>query len=463
MKGGTFLTPPAPENRQGEHGSPASSGQEDDRQLNNGPIRNRPYNNKHVTASYPIEYHRVRRLASHPDLVDTELGIYAYDPAFAKYAACVADPWGAEPARVPTGSQLPSQVYKATTVLTVSTGTNGFGFVAISPTTANGNTAAYYSGPTFAGTEIPSPIGPYPAGVSAATMSQLPYDMAAHAYPAASGNATSVASRLVAASAEIIPTTAEINRGGQIRAGQRQLGVASGVDFAQQQDTIVGNAWDYDGASPGAVQLRWQTSSVNDLDFNTYFGAPSLKVQPFSSCFGGDITVAGSGTPTMYFIMQAPANPAGGYFVQTYRISICYVVEYTGFVAAGVPISTSGVRRALPGAFDVRRTMVEVLNRTERKRDKASWWDRITDNGFVEGASDAFHAATRNAKEVFEAIAPLLGASRGARPTPTPAPHKQLPAPNRRVPSTVTIEELPDRQFAIEARRRGLAIKPKRH
>jgi len=429
--------------------------------INEGTIRQFNKSTASVRASYPTDYHRIRMLARHPDLVDTEMGIYSNDPAFAKYAACIADPWSNEPARVPTGSQLPSQVYKATANFTVSTSTTtGFGYVAVCPNTANNTAIATYTNAASTASEIPD-ISSLVAGMSQATLSQLPYSASQHTPFASTGNLTSIKSRVVACTLRIRPTTASINRGGLVRLGQTQGGTACGVDFAQQQDLIVGNAYQYDGNLPGTSEIRWQTGSVCDLDFNDWYINSILRPMPFSQCGGGSAVTY---TPPLYAIVQAPVNPAGGFFGQTFDVSICLVAEYTGFVASGVPVGSSNPRRALPALPDIRSIMVHTMNKASTHADnEGDWFDQFTNSDFARHANDTFNWVTENAGKVFGAVAPLVPGN-GGRAMPQAQPRQQaLPAPQRRVPaiqaaprSTVTIEDVTDQQLLTAAKRRGL-------
>lgn len=372
-------------------------------------------------------------MARHPDLVDTEMGIYANDPAFAKYAECIADPWENEPARVPTGSQLPSQVYKSTITVDVQTSaTSGFGYIAVCPNTANDTKAVTYSASsTSVINYIPFQTNT-PAGYGNASFSTLPYSATNHnVYPVA-GDATAVKSRVVACSMRVKPTTAMINRGGTIRIGQSQGQTAAGVDFAQQQDLLVGNAHEYDGGEDGTVELRWQTGSVCDLDFNDWSTLYQNRCQPFSQASAGVHAIE---IAPMYAIFQAP-TVGGTYTGQTYRVMICIVAEYTGFVATGVPISFGNPRRHMPGIGDVRGAMVRALNKITANPQNKDWFDKITGSNTARHADDVLDYALNTANKLSSIAGNLIGFGK-MKP--------QKPKPKQRLPrSSVTIEEVFD-------------------
>jgi len=371
------------------------------------------------------------------------MGIYANDPAFAKYAACVADPWEAEPARVPTGSQLPSQVYKSTLTLNVTTSASqGFGYIAVCPNTANDAFAAIYSGSnTSVVTQVPAQTAA-PAGYSRASFTTLPYAGFQHGTFPVAGDQTAVKSRVVACSMRVKPTTAMLNRGGLIRVGQSQGQTAAGVGFDQQQDLIVGNAHEYDGGMDGTTELRWQTASVCDLDFNDWFpnGANNVqRCQPFSQCAAGTIGVE---VAPMYAIFQAP-QVGGAYATQTYTVTLCVVAEYTGFVAAGVPISTSNPRRGLPSLPDIRGSMVRVMNKAGTSKG-GDWFDKIFGSSTAKHADDALDFALAKAERLSNIAGNLIGLRR--------APAQQKAPKQRRPRSSVMIEEIYDTPAPLRIR-----------
>lgn len=96
-----------------------------------------------------------------------------------KYALAIADPFHpqARNACLPVFPSPNSQKVTGYTRFTVATGTQGIGYVAISPTLANNEPVAYYSTSTWAGstTQVLSANDTLQTGINLATMANLPY------------------------------------------------------------------------------------------------------------------------------------------------------------------------------------------------------------------------------------------------------------------------------------------------
>lgn len=299
--------------------------------------------------------------------------MYRNTSAFEDYAKCIANPFTAKPVGIPTGSPAASQVYKAYANFTASTGTTGFGYVACTPCTANDRAAAnVYTTSAFTGTAVVSGT-PGTGGANAAFV-QLPYTAANHTVQGTTG-ATSVVSRVVAWSMRVSNQSATINIGGKIRLGQTQFGNAVTQNFDNQQDLVVGNAYQFP-ADNLVHEIRWQTSHTSDLEYNNWDTETTGRTLPFSCN-----EVAGLSMPCMYAFFQAPA----GGTTQTYDVQICIVVEYAGYVQTGIPISLPARGLAPPHLIEKLRDMVIKREQSGQlipappKDDWVSWLTRQGD------------------------------------------------------------------------------------
>ncbi len=341
----------------------------------------------------------------------------------------MADPFTSDAVGVPTGSPAASQVYKAYMNVSVATGTGGFGYFAITPCTSNDIPCAVFTGSasTVSTVEHTAPVG----GGSAA-FTQLPYSTSAHNAQSALGG-TSVVSRVVACSIRAVNQTATINIGGKLRMGQTQFGNCIGTNFNSQQDLICGNAYQ-SGADNETREIRWQTSHTSDLEYNNWDSTAVGRDLPFSA--------AGNGTnpyPCMYVMVQAPT----GGTTQYVDIQVCIIVEYAGFVAAGLPISRPV--RSLPSADFAKRVRDMVIQRIQDngnqglvvakpKDDWISWLTRqgdrtmniLFDRPIQDPTGRAPGSSITLLKDVIKTVAPIVVTKGKAPKTGKAALTKQL-------------------------------------
>jgi len=333
------------------------------------------------TSSYPFDYHRVGK-SNVPGTVNTELGLYETSKQFNDYMALISDPFTGPLVGIPTGSPAASQQYRSIFEVEITTGTQGFGFIAWSPVTAASmflgcaTTTGAYTGTTIVDNVAAGPF----AGCTNLVTSQFPYGKNDHTKPALAGGTTSVVSRVVAASMRYVNTTETVGIGGRARCGQTQFGIATGQGFSNQQDLACGNAWQH-GADSDLHELRWQTTHTADLEYNEWDVSSYERACPFSvsaSAVGADHPL-----PVCYLMIQAP-KPS---IPQTYTVQICIVAEYAGYVNTGLPITNIPKRLADPSMVQRIRHMVEhsapdkgiVAAPKQQKDDWISWLTRQGD------------------------------------------------------------------------------------
>lgn len=269
---------------------------------------------------------------------------------------------------------MASQVFRAYAQGTFSTGTNGFGGIVIAPVMANNTIAITTTDTTYGGTALPMPRITPPTGQYQDAFSQLPYNGAAFATTTDTAIASSVVGRVVALALRVTNTTNALNRGGKVRIGQTPFGNASGQNFSNQQDLTMDNAYQQ-AASDDTLEIRWQTNSITDLEYNYYETATSERCLPLSYKTNTD----GYPTASLYCMAYAggisPSFPS-----QNFDYQVVIIVEYAGYVQTGIPIS--GATRRLNDAASVlalRSLVTKVANSTPKGDDPVSWLTRQGD------------------------------------------------------------------------------------
>ena len=137
--------------------------------------------------------------------------VYNHSPAAAKCLTAFVDPWSSEAigASIPSRGAGPS--YKVRNIIrtSVTANTNGYGMVAIAPTTCNDATYALVSGFSWAGTALTN--NPTDPGITAVQMDSLPFTIANNTTLT---DTKAVSSRIVSVGYRITYTGTEANKGG---------------------------------------------------------------------------------------------------------------------------------------------------------------------------------------------------------------------------------------------------------
>lgn len=296
------------------------------------------------------------------------MGRYKSNPLFEKYAKVLTDPWNAEPCGVATGSPVASQVYRAFAQGTFAVnGTVGnVGGIQICPTMANDNIAINYTDSTYASSALPNNGAGAVPGRQLDSFAQLPYSASAFALASDTGSSTAVVGRVVALALRVTNTTSALNRSGKIRMGQTPFGTSVGQNFSYRQDLAAGNAFQ-EAASDRALEIRWQTNSIQDLEYNYFDTTTQERCIPLANKTNSDTRPL----PVLYALVDGGGN------VNTYDWQAVIVVEYAGFVLTGIPIT--GATRRLNASTDVFSFRQRVMEAAKNGDDPLSWLTRQGD------------------------------------------------------------------------------------
>lgn len=135
----------------------------------------------------------------------------------AKYAIAVVDPWNASArgACVPYPPARPSRKVTTFTRGLMTVGSNGWGYVAVSPTLQGDFASIWYSGLTYPGFVFNATMAPT-GGVTALAQSNVPYTRAELTTENPAYFTTQVQGRVVSCSLSLRYVGTELNRGGRV-------------------------------------------------------------------------------------------------------------------------------------------------------------------------------------------------------------------------------------------------------
>lgn len=181
-----------------------------------------------------------------------------------RYLRALADPKGAQPCGVPTAWPLaPSFKAKCWSIGTLSIGTQGVGFLQLSPnrTIANDSTSIYYSGATYALSTLPATF--VEVGVANTNTNAL--------YTAAdyTANVSGTQGRLVACCATVRYTGTELDLAGEVTAlrhpdNRALTGAQSQSDLLKFPNARVVVAT----SKREEVRLMWMPIDANDVEYD---------------------------------------------------------------------------------------------------------------------------------------------------------------------------------------------------
>jgi len=243
-----------------------------------------------------------------------------------KYARAIASPFSPEAigACIPRNPARPSHKVTGRLRFTVTAGTSGYWFLAVTPSTANDRFTAWHSTATFAGT---STVGTTSAttGVTSVSMAGIPYSSAALTDVSTAGNPL-VSSRIVSMGVAVQYTGTALNLGGTIRSyvdpNHNNL---FGQDFSANSST---------GVSISAVsrkRLVYELSAIDSGECeypNGEYGSFTFSnVYPFSQGKSLNATDANhGGAPLLIDGNTVPGN--------TFMVDIVMHAEYIGMSAS---------------------------------------------------------------------------------------------------------------------------------
>lgn len=212
------------------------------------------------------------------------------------YAGALLNPFnGPSGVCIPSTFSPASGKYKVFSRLTMSTGSNNFGFVLVQPTAANDLAYIHSSGSTYAGTTLVT-TG---TGVTSTTVNS---PFAAADFSTAQAT---VKARLVAAGVRIRFIGTEVDRGGQV------IGLVH-PDHSSMAGMTLADIRAFSTCYTSKVNREWHSICYN-------------PIQPDDLQYHADPLFGNVSNAYMAFVVQAPATAAG-----TFEVEIAYHFEAIG-------------------------------------------------------------------------------------------------------------------------------------
>jgi len=402
--------------------------------------------------------------------VNTEFGMYADIGPVTAYANCVLDPTNAPVAGIPIGpTPGHTATFRSTITGTLETGLNGAGFVQICPALSNDFAAGLTAAATL-NTFVPSTFGVDPVAAAGAITvqsagAQLPYTSAQVGITAnMASNNGGILARLVAARLTVRNTTPVINRGGRMWLVDSTASSTRGMTVATLAAMVAnGMAFSATNDSDEDICIDWSPKTWKDYQFVQ--GVPTSA----AACLPDSITKGGINTGNtmplqdapLMFCIQAPSL-SGAYLAQTFEWEYTCIVEYTGFIAVGLPpnYGPSGtfVREAVTRMVHTavrtarQRTKNHGVSSTAPRKEVQKLLDETDEGGFWEdamnGAKSVAKAAWNNRQTILE-IAQAVAALRTGKPASAPSKGPRFTAP-----APVTFKDKMGDTVTVSANRR---------
>lgn len=273
-----------------------------------------------------------------------------------KYALAIAEPFhpNARNACLPSYPAVPSQKVTGFTRFIMTTGTTGFGFVALCPTLSNNEPVAFFSTSTYTGSamQILTSNNTYATGVSDAKIPNLPYttDDLTSGFVS---DSEFVTGRLVSLGLRITYTGTTLNQSGvyYLYSSPNHQNVTRIADSTGELGAL--SETEVCGVTRNPCELRCYPVSAEEAAYNNSlsYNNKSQALFPYSNSatdFAGFLLPSVTGTPSSTVYVGSPIAvvlvsglPANSSFL----VEIVEHVEYAGQRTSSVSTNTEADQR----------------------------------------------------------------------------------------------------------------------